>query len=60
MASGILVYAYSQNYVTNFKIATDAEMAGKQVVLPNGQYSFYAFGYDNGSAPFSANVKCAV
>lgn len=60
MNSGILVYAYSQNYVTNFKIATDAEMTGKQVVLPNGLYSFYAFGYDNSSFPFTANAKCAV
>ncbi len=60
MPGGILVYAYSQSFVTNFKIATEADMQGKSIILPNGLYSFYAFGYADGSTMPDANVKCAV
>jgi hypothetical protein len=60
MPSGILVYAYSQNFVTNFKISTDADMQGKSITLPNGLYSFYAFGYASGTIMPNADVKCAV
>lgn len=60
LPGGILIYIYSASYATNLKIANGFTGAEASISLPNGQYSFYAFGYDGDANTFTTNIKCAV
>lgn len=56
---GILIYAYSDSYTTNLKLSSESQLAS--IVLPNGNYSFYAFGYAIGFGQSGMNsIRCAV
>jgi hypothetical protein len=58
LTNGILITAYSASYVTNIKL-TD-ETSNVSIVLPNGSYSFYAFGYGYSIDTSGTDVRCAV
>lgn len=59
MTGGIMIYAYSNDFSTNIKLNDETSFAN--IVLPNGPYSFYAFGYTvpmgNAADP---GIRCAV
>ncbi|MCO5143942.1 MAG: hypothetical protein M9962_12700 [Oligoflexia bacterium] len=57
MNGGIMIYAYSANYVTNLKLTDETDMSA-EITLPNGNYSFYAFGYTDATTLLSSDVKC--
>ncbi len=56
---GILIYAYSDTYVTNLKLSDESQLA--HITLPNGTYQFYAFGHAFDFGSFASNpIRCAV
>lgn len=58
LTNGILITAYGSSYVTNLSIAD--ESVPTSIVLPNGTYSFYAFGYAYSIHDAGTDMRCAV
>lgn len=58
LAGGIFIYAYSPTYVANVKISDESQEA--TLSLPNGVYSFYAYGYSQDLSTSGANHLCAI
>lgn len=56
LPGGILIYIFSDSFATNVKLNDETGTAALRV--PNGSYSFYAFGYSSGA--FQGNTRCAV
>jgi hypothetical protein len=56
---GLMIYAYSENYVTNKMLSTELAAAGS-ITLPNGAYTFYAVGYPDSSNPLAYTSRCAI
>src|SRR3990167_845175 len=57
LTTGLMIYAYSANYITNLHLSSEDD-PNKSITLPNGQYSFYAFGYDSSGTLLSSGVRC--
>lgn len=58
LVGGVLIYAFSENYSTNLVLSDETGSAN--IVLPNGAYSFYAFGYDSNTSVMVGNTRCAI
>lgn len=56
--NGIMIYAYSPDFATNIKITDETSPAS--LSLPNGDYSFYAFGLTEAYGTYDPALKCAV
>lgn len=57
---GVVIYASSVGYSTNLKISNDDVIAS--ISLPNGVYTFYAFGFGvaNGVTSMTGDAMCAL
>ncbi len=58
LTNGIIIYAYSSSFATNLKINDETGTANIQ--LPNGTYTFFAFGYGYNIDSTGVDLRCAV
>lgn len=58
LTNGILIYAYSASFATNLKLNDETGTAS--IMLPNGDYTFYAFGYGYNIDANGVDLRCAI